>query len=145
MQTIKNDKINYISKNNKKNNNSDLTTTDYMRLLTSCDDIITGHSDWSRIDKGYTHDNMKVNHKNTWLYGSMNEPKAMLTIGFMKNQLLLTVRFIMVDGRIGMPNDTDMMLPFNMEYNNANSNVIISQIRNQLNGFIQLIEKTCSK
>lgn len=124
---------------------------------------------WLMIDEGYTHDNMFTEHKNTWVYyhdenysDDYDEedeknykplkladitPLAMVTIGYLNEKLLITVRFIMVDNEMSEPNDVHMELPFKEPFNENNLNIheIITVVKEKLPNFITLIDKTVNK
>lgn len=103
---------------------------------------------WTRIDKGYTHDSMMTEKRYTWLYGTEENPKAIITFGVMKEKILIKVRFIVIDGEIINPYDLDFEMPYepvydkNGEINRVECYFLISD---KIGELIDNIVNTCEK
>lgn len=101
--------------------------------------LINKHENWQRFDAGWTHEHMMTIHKFTALYGSPDEPHAMLTIGCMNDKLMLKIRFMQYDGeQLDSPDDMDMFMPF--EFTNPDD--YTGFIEHKLDSFMILIERT---
>lgn len=75
--------------------------------------LIDKHENWQRFDAGWTHEHMMASYRFTALYGSPDEPHAMLTIGCMNDKLMLKARFMQYDSeKLDSPDDMDMFMPF---------------------------------
>ena len=97
------------------------------------------HDNWQRFDAGWTHEHMMATHRFTALYGSPDEPHAMLTIGCMNDKLMLKIRFMQYDGeQLDSPDDMDMLMPF--EFTNPDD--YTGFIEHKLDSFMTLIERT---
>lgn len=122
----------------------------YKQLYNACKNVLMNHPNWVEENKGYGYEHMLTEYKNSWFYidnpsnndnvsndtvdstvnheGINDESdvatvnvKAILTVGFMSDKLILNVRFIMVDGKqLTQPSDVNMVMPFMKPEKDAN-------------------------